>query len=461
MSERKYRKYRKLRKLIRNPRQFFFDSKYTPEIIKKRILHIEAQGALKKNVGEAEKLKTEPVNYSFDLNSFKKDINNKRINYNQANKIIMDAWVNKPWHDALILGYVFLLEKKDLYLEACNFLELAIKKKPTSIDVKLQYVMMLKKSGIYNIRRTIEIVEGILEKRPNHSSARYFLCQFLWESQGTSPLLYDHISYLKKDFAKLSFTQQNFVCACLYELGRYTDVDQLYSSVRDKILRKYFTLEMYFEYKFEGINSRVEKYNSILEFQRNFELSIKEANKLAVVGNAPCELGLNKGSLIDNSDIIIRFNNFVTGGDFAKDYGFKTDYWVKGGFFLDIQRKNIADLKGIIQSGNNTLFRNTSFDDFLFDADITLTPFFFIPPKVYYDLIGELNVSPSAGLSMLYWIYLIRGKVPRSWVFGFSFGSQVNNRSEHYFNNYNEKRFYPHNWDKEAIVLNNIIDWDK
>ena len=49
--------------------------------------------------------------------------------------------------------------------------------------------------------------------------------------------------------------------------------------------------------------------------------------KITIVGNAPCALHTNYGTLIDNSDMVIRFNNYKTAG-FEKAVGSKTTHWV-------------------------------------------------------------------------------------------------------------------------------------
>ncbi|MHC5224860.1 glycosyltransferase family 29 protein [Ignatzschineria sp. LJL83] len=452
---------RKLRKLLKNPKHFLLDSKYLSFIFmaknnsfqeeEKPIIHSQLP------VNTKDKVNKKLTYESFNLGHFKNDVRDKKISDLEAREILLSLWAIHPWKEKLVNAYVYFYELNEEYVDACRFIEKAIIKHPNSNELKMSYVNLLRKSGEYNISKTVDVLENILEKVPDHIAARYFLCQFLWESQGVSPYLYKHIQVIKGKYKSLSPVQKNFLCACLYEFGRYTDVNELYPSIRPELKRKYFTLEMYYQETFEDNSLRVQAYNELLSCQSNFENQIKNANKISIVGNGPTELNTGNGIQIDSASLVIRFNNFATGGRFSEDYGFKTDYWVKGGYFIDIQRKNTVDFKGVIQSGNNTLFRNSSFDDFLWDAKISDTDFLFIPSRVYYDLIKELGTSPSAGLAIIYWIYLIRGKIPKDWVFGFSFGNQENNRSEHYFSNNNIGKFYPHNWDREASILNRIL----
>lgn len=60
-----------------------------------------------------------------------------------------------------------------------------------------------------------------------------------------------------------------------------------------------------------------------------FENTIKD-KRVAIVGNAPSEIGKSKGKLIDAYDLVIRFNNYEIKG-FEDDYGNNTDIWIRNG----------------------------------------------------------------------------------------------------------------------------------
>ncbi|HDZ9160661.1 TPA: hypothetical protein RUY82_003349, partial [Vibrio cholerae] len=80
-----------------------------------------------------------------------------------------------------------------------------------------------------------------------------------------------------------------------------------------------------------------------------------------------------------------------------------------------------------------------------------------IPNRIYEELISRLGAMPSAGLAILYWIYKEIGPIPKGSVFGFSFGNQKSNSSQHYFLNTKSKSHYNHNWSKEGEVLREIV----
>lgn len=50
---------------------------------------------------------------------------------------------------------------------------------------------------------------------------------------------------------------------------------------------------------------------------------------IAIVGNGPQEIGLSKGAEIDAHDVVVRLNNYRVNG-YERDYGSKTDIWVRG-----------------------------------------------------------------------------------------------------------------------------------
>lgn len=71
-------------------------------------------------------------------------------------------------------------------------------------------------------------------------------------------------------------------------------------------------------------------------FQRLVEAS---ADSICVVGNAPSEVGLGRGALIDGHALVVRFNNFSPDPKHWADYGRKTDIWVRASGYRDPWRR--------------------------------------------------------------------------------------------------------------------------
>ena len=77
-------------------------------------------------------------------------------------------------------------------------------------------------------------------------------------------------------------------------------------------------------------------------------------NRIILVGNSPCLLGKKLGNIIDNMDVVIRFNDWVTKG-FENDVGKKTTHWASCCSVQTQLRKRVFDDKFIFLSVINTL----------------------------------------------------------------------------------------------------------
>lgn len=114
-----------------------------------------------------------------------------------------------------------------------------------------------------------------------------------------------------------------------------------------------FLLISNFAYKNNIINDAVIKkahkvFNELeLNNKNNTLYKVLKGKSIAIVGNSPSALGLNKGKEIDAHDIVIRFNNYQTSG-FEKDYGEKTDIWARGSGGDDVIKRRDNKYKLVI-----------------------------------------------------------------------------------------------------------------
>lgn len=388
----------------------------------------------------------------------------KKIAYGvtpEYNKIARSIWKQNPWELNSINIYIALLRKNNNYFELVDFLRNAIKKHPSNKEIKLLYCKYYKQSGRYDKSIKDNLME-IIDNDPTYHQARYFLCEYLWETSGITRELLHHLNILFLDIEKISQQAKLFICACYCEAGFYSKALSLYDLHQKEFsnLKKYYLLEAIIDSRRNNNNEKFQKIESIYKAQADFIDKIKRDKNFAVVGNGPVEIGSKNGSIIDSFDIVIRFNNYNLDHEYSVDYGTKTTVWVKSGYYQDIDRRYNGQFELVIQSGINPLFRNSSFEDFILDFDVLNIPFSIIPPTIYYELIEKIKHSPSAGLCILYWIYKNIGKIPKKNIFGFTIGEQKNNTSEHYFNNSKSVGFYPHNWDEEKKILKEIIDFN-
>lgn len=205
-----------------------------------------------------------------------------------------------------------------------------------------------------------------------------------------------------------------------------------------------------------GINMIVPNNNAGLfaelkNHEKDFEkLIMANKNSFCIVGNSADELGTDNGEKIDRHNLVIRFNNFSNDRKFLKDYGSKTDIWVRSSEGSDVINRDISPFRLIMFSGGNFIHNNKSWK--LIRKYAKTKPVGFFPDHLWHELITELKAPPSAGLLALYSIHKLTGTIPATSVYGFS--KKTSTRA-HYFDE--AKPGIRHNWAKEKEILATII----
>lgn len=198
-----------------------------------------------------------------------------------------------------------------------------------------------------------------------------------------------------------------------------------------------------------------------------FENTIKD-KRVAIVGNAPSEIGKSKGKLIDAYDLVIRFNNYEIKG-FEDDYGNKTDIWIRNGCVnkeRDLSKYKLyifePDIYHIIL---NDYHINTLYND-LKNYKIPITYFTYDIHKYVRDASNQ--ELPTIGLITILAVNKIKemyncDKLNINNLYGFSFIDNICNKDlYHYFNdidndfaNYETSRL---KFDKEILFLRKLFN---
>lgn len=165
-----------------------------------------------------------------------------------------------------------------------------------------------------------------------------------------------------------------------------------------------------------------------------FENAIK-GKSIAVVGNGPQELGKGKGYEIDSHDIVIRFNNFNTNG-FEKDYGSKTDIFIRNGSI---------ELKDVDRQFNKICVWEPDFYHFIIPQ--------YILDRLYADIVNnkfqttylnyemhnipkiesDIKTNLTSGTLIIYFLFRIN-KISIKDIYGFSFiKNDYDSNSYHYY----------------------------
>lgn len=214
----------------------------------------------------------------------------------------------------------------------------------------------------------------------------------------------------------------------------------------------------------DKIKKAVLVYNKLEENRKNdIFKKIIENKSIAVVGNAPTEIGKNKGLEIDSHDIVIRFNNYKTIG-YENDYGTKTDIWARGSGTNDvIDRKNNfklitweADYNHWIVLYNHIdiLYKQIEDKQLIYNFD--------------YDCHSTLKqISgidfPTSGLVLIWEIYRKLGNFNNVDFYGFNFCQEKPDKYiTHYFNDQTKEDIEfcsnIHFIDKEADFLIKLVN---
>ncbi len=179
------------------------------------------------------------------------------------------------------------------------------------------------------------------------------------------------------------------------------------------------------------------------------------ARSLAMVGNAPSELGRGSGALIDQRDEVVRFNRFRIGGEWAKDYGSRVTV-----VFTVIAMKDALKHYSYLPKGTILCFmpckRRFMERSWQRVAELEAAGFRVCFPfmNALGELGRELGAWPSTGLMILYRLKSIRSQINRSEIFGFSSGPDESGR---YAYDSPRRGNDIHDWARERETLQAIL----
>ena len=262
-------------------------------------------------------------------------------------------------------------------------------------------------------------------------------------------------------------------CCALYETGRKAEAGEIIK----RYCQKYGTFDI-FRYVLAAKCARengltdenIERALWVWEtFQnsrqnKNFE-KLTAGKTIAVVGNGPQQLGQGTGAEIEARDLVIRFNNFRLAG-FEADYGKRTDIWVWGagkGELGDEEQAILKNCELMIWGPAFPHFKiHRNYCDWLKEALRAGGRIDYFPTNDYYPYLRDkmglpLRQCPSLGCISIY--HLLEYGRPKSVdCYGFSFLENKAARNfRHYFEEGNELGMHPHDLDKEAVFLRELI----
>ncbi len=190
-------------------------------------------------------------------------------------------------------------------------------------------------------------------------------------------------------------------------------------------------------------------------FQQEFS-----EKSVSIVGNSPVETGRKRGNLIDCSEMIIRFNNFIINDRFKEDYGNKVHVWVNSGV-SDVEFKDPKNFEFILYTNDITTRSLTN--DMI--QNLYLQCVHSKPSVLKEELFSDIKerhgvLILSAGVKLA-WLAKLNRKNLNSSLFGFSLIDQLQSQKQrHYFQTPNRSRLHgsSHNWSTERKILNELLE---
>lgn len=169
-----------------------------------------------------------------------------------------------------------------------------------------------------------------------------------------------------------------------------------------------------------------------------------------VVGNAAGLRGQSLGAAIDAADLVVRFNQFANGPQWAADVGQRTDVWVVSPGY---DGPTPAAVRWVVVSGPDMLFR---LQDWRCLGPLLRqgTPVLTVPLPQWRACVATLQAPPSAGVLMLQWLRSLN--TGRGWAgiraAGMGFGAGPRQRPYHLALP-QQKPGHRHAWPAEAAWL--------
>ena len=412
-----------------------------------------------------------PFKDTISLNEVKKiedDIKHleKNGDLQKAFELQKELLLNNPTNVEYFKKAAVICKKNNLNIEALSFIEKYLTIVKDDPKANYEKAILLKRLG--KIDQEYEASLNLVIKRGDvnlKDKAIHALIDHSWYHKGQSPQSIDLIRLVSKKEVTNPIRLQKYA-SILLQSGRPNEAIAYYEkSVRIDIKYKNycpFIALGAFMYKHDSTKyPKLKKYkiaNDYLNKYRNKFIEEVSNNSYALVGNSPCEKGLDKGEEIDKNRHVIRFNNFSSNLKFSKDYGSKSTIWVKpGGFFDEVKERDLCDIELVVLGKPDIEYCHTDAVDHILYFKEKNVPVCTIPRNVYNEAFSELEGIPSMGALMTSWIYHYLGDISSNNLFGFSMTDQKNNKNSHYFKDIYKRNYYKHDWDKERKMLDSFL----
>lgn len=391
----------------------------------------------------------------------------KGLNLAAALTCLQHAIIELPKSSKIRSALSDLYSRTGDFNQSIQTLDSAIELDPTNSQLYLSRARARLKNGEFSEQTVADFHQAIdYSKSKNDILYEYF--NYLWEKEPiTETLMKEFDAALEqtpalqknsKPYGKLLLLKASM----LVETGQRSTATKLHKqalalgAADTNLLALRHTVRKLGNTK-AATDAEMSGFEKLIGYKNRFkELVLRANGSVCIVGNAPTLVGKGLGSVIDNNQLVIRFNSYNTDYPYSEDYGVKTDIWVRMPFHPYVRREPESSLKLVIFTGSNRLYRSyTEWAGVLEYVESGL-PVQFFPPNEFYELQKILGAPPTAGLMLCYMLYKIVGPLRPEHYYGFSFTEEQSEPLAYHYSDQNAKSSSRHHWDKEAAFFQTI-----
>ena len=188
-----------------------------------------------------------------------------------------------------------------------------------------------------------------------------------------------------------------------------------------------------------------------------FKYLNKHLRSICIVGNAATLTNAGNGKLIDDHDIVVRFNRYQSQQSQTKDIGAQINIWVCSPTILTDNTKIPDSVEWIVLTGCDVRYQLSNWNRLipLIESNKKILT---IPGEVWQRLVEVINAPPSAGLLFFSWLIKELDFPSGLVATGFQIDGESNVNPTYHHALPKQKPGRRHNWQGEQNQLKHWLD---
>jgi hypothetical protein len=369
----------------------------------------------------------------------------------------------RPGHDELKQSYRAYGE--GLYSDAAKWMQIALDKSQDNHSLRLR-MSRWARYGLITLGQARSMLLNVVDNAPppHARAASIELLNLCWEREGAAKAVTE-IPRLARWLGTTPAAKLR-LAALMHEAGMVRETSKLLSELatrHPRSLSEAGYLELVAFAHDAGFRP-LPQAKTALALARKLDDGARHLKTLlserdvAVVANGRSLQGRSLGKAIDAHQLVMRFNNYVSGTD-INDLGQRTDIWVRPPHPRHVPWRKERDHTLLIFTGANLRHRFSNAIQMLSDCPAEYSHISTVPSSLYIKLFDELGASPSSGiLGLALLAERRRGRVPAAQVYGYSLHENTESLSRYYASVVRGDRPSRHNWKAEQALFHNLIE---